>query len=224
MKQILFGVELGMAHQFTAVSILEQDGDSYTLRELNRYPLRTRYSRIAKDVRAAREAVIRQGSEYVIVIDETGTGPEVSSLFSDDGDDIQSITISAGSEVKQAGWRASVPRRNIIQSVQLPLQEGNLKFAQGLSYKDVFLAELASFKMKPASVDTSSFDTWREGELDDLVLAVCLPIWASKNWGFEASFAVAMPEFYLPGQKNIRRAGEKLGWLPQGKADDATCF
>ena len=192
-SEVYIGVEFGQVFQYSALSVIERTGMDYILRQLDRFELRIPYSHIVKRVTEIHGKLAEQEEikKLVIVADETGTGPEVTKLLKGSSRRVRSITVSAGNEVTRQGWRASVPKRNIIQSVQLPLQDGHLTFAKGLQHVDTFMTELANFKMKAPRLDLSSLDVWRESEQDDLVLAVCLPVWASKNWGFTPHFQIA---------------------------------
>src|SRR5918993_6113345 len=46
----LMGLDLGQASDYSAFSVIEEHGDEYRVRHLERWPLRTPYTQIAADV------------------------------------------------------------------------------------------------------------------------------------------------------------------------------
>lgn len=92
----------------------------------------------------------------------------------------QAITITGA---ERASGR-NVPKGDLFTALQLPLQQGRFKIAEGLPLGDVLERELTSSRMKLSAAGRDSYDIQRrEGEgHGDLVIAVCLAA-RSKNPG-----------------------------------------
>jgi hypothetical protein len=68
-----------------------------------------------------------------------------------------------------------VPKRDLITATLVLLQNGHLKIAEILPLKDVLIKELLNFRVKiNISTAHDSYEAWREGDHDDLVLCVAL--------------------------------------------------
>ena len=63
------------------------------------------------------------------------------------------------------------------------LQNGQLKIAEGLSLRETLVKELLNFRVK-INIATAhdSYEAWREGDHDDLVLSVALACWAGERY------------------------------------------
>ena len=62
------------------------------------------------------------------------------------------------------------------------LQNGQLKIAEGLSLRETLVKELLNFRVKiNISTAHDSYEAWREGDHDDLVLSVALGCWAGER-------------------------------------------
>jgi len=75
-----------------------------------------------------------------------------------------------------------VPKRNLVSALQVALQSGTLKIAEGLELAQVLRRELLNFRVK-VNIATAhdSYEAWREGDHDDLVLAAALATWGSSK-------------------------------------------
>jgi hypothetical protein len=89
------------------------------------------------------------------------------------------VTITGGDTQTQAdaaSWR--VPKRDLVGALQVLLQQGRLKIASQLEHAETLRRELMNFRVK-VNVTTGhdSYEAWREGDHDDLVLAAALAAW-----------------------------------------------
>jgi hypothetical protein len=73
------------------------------------------------------------------------------------------------------GWL--VPRQELVGTLQVLLQCQRLKVAPALPEAALLVRELANFRAKSAIAAEDLVLSWREGEHDDLVLAVALACW-----------------------------------------------
>ena len=98
----------------------------------------------------------------------------------EDGRRLSSIAIHihGGDKVTGEGRDYRVPKRDLAGTLQSLLQSGRLKVAAQLELGEVFVKELLAFKVK-VNITTGhdSYEALREGDHDDLVLAVAMPCW-----------------------------------------------
>ncbi|MEO5953213.1 MAG: hypothetical protein ABIQ44_12175 [Chloroflexia bacterium] len=88
-----------------------------------------------------------------------------------------SIVITGGTKVTREGNARHVPKRDLVGALQVLIQSSRLKAAKGLSDGQMLVHELQNFKYKISAAGNDTYAAWREGDHDDLVLAVALPVW-----------------------------------------------
>jgi len=207
-NDIVLGLDLGQAADFTALSVTEVQTDfarrteRYAVRSLDRW-LPHRYQDVVERVAAliprlavgvlvdplngAGVRVMRPNVS--LVLDRTGVGRAVGDLFSAANLPValQLISITGGADVARdpdgSGWR--VPKRDLVGVVAVALQNGTLEFAEGMEHAATLRAELRNFRARISAAGHTSYgaggggDDWRQGSHDDLVLSVALSLW----WG-----------------------------------------
>jgi hypothetical protein len=91
------------------------------------------------------------------------------------------ITITGGDSVTKAeGGGLRVPKRDLASAPLVLMQNKQLKIAEGLELAPVLKRELLNFKVKiNIATGHDSYEAWREGDHDDLVLAGALAAWAA---------------------------------------------
>lgn len=207
------GIDFGQAADYTALCILEPvaiptglskpNGKPKTrpechVRHLDRFELRTPYPDIVDSIAGlvatlekmgqpgGKQCRPRQviGSNYVCVCDATGVGKPVVDLMRRAQLYTISVTITGGQKVSQdAGF--NVPKRDLISATQVLLQQGRLKFAEGLPYVSTLIKELVSMQVKITTEAHDTYGVWREGQHDDLALAVALAAWYATRTGYD---------------------------------------
>ncbi|WP_020473438.1 hypothetical protein [Zavarzinella formosa] len=116
-----------------------------------------------------------------VITDQTAVGAQVVGLFSQV---IRSgwvkpviITNGTGEMVESSVFGlVSVPKKDLVGSLQLVLQGRRLKIPSGLPHAELLLQELNSFRAKIILATTADMD-WRERPHDDLVLAAAPAVW-----------------------------------------------
>jgi hypothetical protein len=177
----LVGLDLGQAHDFSALAIAERHpGElrraAYHLRHLERWPLGTSYPAIVQAVTAMLgQEPLNAGAR--LVVDGTGVGRAVVDLFRPLGRRLVPVTITGGVGVTEAedGY-LHVPKRDLIGAAQVLLQDGRLRIAAALPEAATLTAELRDYRVKISASGHDSYDA-REGAHDDLILAVALAVW-----------------------------------------------
>jgi hypothetical protein len=153
------------------------------VRHLERFELHTRYPEIVEHVKRLllREPFRRRMRYTRLLVDRTGVGAGVVDSFYEHGVCPISVSIHGGNAVSQdpANLRSyRVPKRDLVSAVQVPLQNGSLKIAPEMELAPVLKKELLNFRVKiDPKTAHDSYEHWREGDHDDLVLATALACW-----------------------------------------------
>lgn len=190
------GVDIGQARDFTAICALRripvftgETRDSYAPTGLNqhrlyryedrfhlglleRMPLHTPYAAIGARVG---EILHRANDTASAVIDQTGVGRPVVEQMQHLPIVPVTITSGQGTNCDYDGWK--VGKKVLVSNTQVLIQNGRLVIASKLPLVEEFVREMLAFKVKLSAAGNQSFEAWREGVHDDLVLAVCLAAW-----------------------------------------------
>jgi hypothetical protein len=180
------GLDLGQTRDFTALAVLERSPPTdagtavqqseYALRHLHRFALGTPYTEIVPSV----AALVRSGplAESPVVVDQTGVGRAVVDLLRQSAGWVIPVTITGGHAVTGAqDGSFHVPKKELVTALQVVLQARRLQIARGLADAATLVRELQNFQVKLTAAANETFGVWREGQHDDLVLAVALACW-----------------------------------------------
>lgn len=177
------GLDLGQRQDPSALVVLERSGFPgldfalYRCAGLQRWPLQTPY----RDVIASTAAVLlRPGMrDAPLVVDETGVGAPIVEQFRAELDHpLVPVTITGGSQSsRQPGGGYSVPKKDLVGCLQSMLGRRVLAFPRGHPLVKVLVAELRNFKVKVTQAANEVFSAWREGDNDDMVLALAVAAW-----------------------------------------------
>ena len=177
------GLDLGRARDFTAICVAEkvtcEDTRNYELhiRHLERFR-DVLYPDVTERVQTLMEAPAL-GSRPALTVDATGVGAAVVDMLRESGLTFDAVTITGGdTESYQGGYAWRVPKRDLVGGLQVLLQSGRLKIASSLEHAETLRSELLNFRVKVnISTGHDSYEAWREGDHDDLVLAAALAAW-----------------------------------------------
>ena len=122
--------------------------------------------------------------DTVLVMDGTGVGAPVTDLFRLAGRPpgsmpLADVTITGGTAVgvdADSTYRYTVPKRDLVSTLQALLQSDRLKIAAGLPEAQTLVEELLAFDV---TISEAAHDRYegRAGAHDDLVLAVAMACW-----------------------------------------------
>ena len=183
----LVGLDLGQRHDWTAAAVVEQGRARagapacYAVRQLDRIRQES-YPDVVDGVAALLARPALAGAD--LVVDETGVGAAVADLMAGRRLRPRRVTITAGSVPARDGARFTVPKRDLVSTVAVLLESRRLTVAEGLDLARTLIEELHNFtaKIGLAGHDTyGAADDWREGNHDDLVLAVALAVWFGEH-------------------------------------------
>jgi hypothetical protein len=191
-----FGEALGLSHRYgrpAEVPLL--------VRDLKRPDLGTRYTEDADGNPGIVErvaAMVRRppisNTPSAIVCDKTGVGHGVLENFDRARLGTIAITLHGGSSITRDKQRPGyhVSKRDVVTTTQVLLQNGLLKIAPSLEHAATLRRELLNFRVKidPRTAH-DSYEHWREGDHDDLVLAVSCAVWFRQYWNRGADIELA---------------------------------
>jgi hypothetical protein len=162
--------------------------------DLTRFPLQTDYVVMAKTVHAAVDALragYRDGQPApILVIDHTGVGRGVFDIFRHErlGVPLIGITIQSGHTARRhpdRPWEWSVPKKDLVSALQVAVQADRLRVAPALALAKQFTKEMQAFRMKITAAANVTYEAWREGDHDDLVLSVAMACWMAERLSSE---------------------------------------
>src|SRR5262249_23891553 len=149
------------------------------VRHLKRYPLGLSYPALAAALveRFARPPL----SGSTLVVDQTGVGRPVVELLRQQRIDatIRPVQITAGHQATPTkGGGQNVPKKELVSTLQVLLQHRRIKVASALEHAPLLVRELEAYRLKVTASANETFEAKREGDHDDLVMAVALAAWA----------------------------------------------
>jgi hypothetical protein len=165
----------------------------YHVRHLERPTLGTSYVDVVERIIVLLKSL--GDEELVLAVDMTGVGRPVADMLkrrleewleADRSIHLNTawITITGGDSVTRVeGGGIRVPKRDLASAPLVLMQNGQLKIAEGLQLAPVLKRELLSFKVKiNIATGHDSYEAWREGDHDDLVLAVAMACWTGERY------------------------------------------
>lgn len=174
------GVDLGQAADYTAISVIEKVDSQLRVRHLERLPLGTPYPDQVQRLKRIFEQVNSGDERAKVIVDYTGVGRAVVDLIKNGGMKPVALTITGGNEPTKDGMNWHIPKRDLISSLIVAFQTGQVKIAKSLPEAETLTRELMNFKLK-VNLQTGhdSYEAWREGIHDDLVLSVAMAVYAA---------------------------------------------
>jgi hypothetical protein len=150
------------------------------------------HTKLAETIVELVKTIGSRSGELALVVDATGVGLPVTDMLWDRlGKELEgtsttvtpcNVTITGGDSVTRGAGGLRVPKRDLISTPLVLMQNGQLKIAEGLALKDTLVKELLNFRVKiNISTAHDSYEAWREGDHDDLVLSVVLACWAGER-------------------------------------------
>lgn len=133
------------------------------------------------------------GEGVTLCLDYTGVGVPCFDMARERGLTPYGITIHGGDRVTREGQVYHVPKRDLVGTVQIMLQNGTLRIAENLPERETLQRELGEFRVKidPATAH-DTYSSWREKAHDDLVLSVALAAWLGQNLAGTVQYAPSL--------------------------------
>ena len=167
------GLDLGQRVDWTALAVVEEDAN----RDLALVALeRVRHRPYPEVARLVADTVAALGPATLLV-DVGGVGRPVTDQLTDLKVEHTRINIHGGGTVTTLDdGTLSVPKRDLIAALVVAFEAKRLRIAAGLGHAETLEREASAFTMKLSAAGHDSYNA-REGEHDDLLLAVALPVW-----------------------------------------------
>ena len=198
------GVDLGQSRDFSAIVINEvnhaerthwqqtpfqpvpgelrrEQINHHRLRHVERIPLGTSYPAVVARAAAVLGKLPALPRPPVLVADATGVGRPVMDLMRRQGIDPLAVTITAGSGQTVEARETRVAKRILASGVAVALDTGRLQVVASGPDVETLRNELRAFRVKVNTSQNESFESWREQDHDDLVLAAALAVWAGER-------------------------------------------
>jgi hypothetical protein len=167
--------------------------DTFEVRHVERLPLRTPYPdvvRVITDLLKTEElnSVVDENGYPLwptLAIDATGVGTAVVDMFRASLEyptivQLMPIVITGGHSMSRTDGGLGVPKHDLVGRAVAYLQKGQLKIGRAHEHSALIEAELRNFKMKQnISTGYVTYEAWRERDHDDLVLALCVAVFAA---------------------------------------------
>jgi hypothetical protein len=193
------GIDLAQARDATAIAAVESyrvaeepPGDPHT-----RHPRRLKHHSLVHLEKLQRglsypaqvEAIVHivdvlaDGDRSVTLwVDATGVGrPVVDLLRRDCPYTLRAVTITSAAEVVRHGSDLSVPKADLVGTLEVVLSTRRLHVVPDLALAKDLDAELRSFSYELSATGRPLYEG--RGSHDDLVLALALAVWASERGG-----------------------------------------
>ena len=122
--------------------------------------------------------------EKEILIDVTGLGAPLAEEARDRDIDFTGIYITGGMQVSNTDGAYYVPRTDLINALVVVVETQRIKISGAIKKKllDILRKELSSLRIKRnRETAKESFETWREGDHDDMVLSLAQAIWLAEK-------------------------------------------
>lgn len=206
-RNIVFGLDLGLKKDYSALSIIEVQEEYapvmqkignylwaedlkkirtdretvYNVRHVTRYPLGTLYSKIVELVEGAYyEVKAKQKIDPIVVIDYTGVGTAVYEMFAKTRMNTKGVLIHAGDQWTKKANVYNVPKRDLCGIVRASMETGSLLIAN-FPQRDILQDELSNFEVsineKGHDQYGAGLEGWRSGNHDDMVLSIAIGLW-----------------------------------------------
>jgi hypothetical protein len=188
------GVDLGQRQDHSAIAVVEHrrvlTGEwnrvtweretkvTRSVRHLERVPLGTSYEEVAERVgRLARSPELAK--RCAVVMDATGVGAPVVEMVrkARPGCELVPVVITAGEAETYSGAFRRVPKQDLMTTMRIALDSGELRLAAELEEADALLEEMRSMRVSLGPTGRERFGATAAGSHDDLVLAVALGAW-----------------------------------------------
>jgi hypothetical protein len=178
------GIDIGQSTDYTAVVLLEHertDQPTYRLRALHRFPLGTPYTAIPPAI-SRRVTAPPLAGRTRIGVDATGVGRAITDHFREQLPRVPlyAITITSGTTTGGSDQHPNVPKRDLILTTALILEQHRLKIATTLPDSDTLLEELHAYRRTTSESGHDSYGA-AAGNHDDLVLALSLAFWTGEH-------------------------------------------
>lgn len=196
---LVFAVDFGQRSDYTALTInqitttpndmremakdaMVQWRPKHELVDIRRWDLMTPYPQIVRDLRRMYDDPRITNYEKHLIIDVTGVGVAVNDTMREHKFEPTCIYITSGhswhvERVRGLGVQFNVPKRELCYKVAVIFDDGRIDICSELPLAKAMRDELLNFKVKITSSGNDTYEAWREGDHDDIVLSYAVGAW-----------------------------------------------
>ncbi|MCX8207416.1 MAG: hypothetical protein N3G75_06250 [Methanothrix sp.] len=181
----VIGVDLGQKEDYTAIAVINTRHDQDQVCEivaLKRLPVGTTYTTVVETLLEIKKNPQLRSAD--LVVDATGVGRPVVDFLWNAGLCPVAVSIHGGDSVSSSRDRyleLRVPKRDLIANLQVLVQNRLIRINPKTQNARLLANELQNIRVRidPRTAH-DSYGAWREGEHDDLVLAVAIAAWYAR--------------------------------------------
>jgi hypothetical protein len=158
----------------------------FNVAHLERFALGESYTTYVRRVKRLIDSPKLQDQPVSLALDATGVGGPVTDMFKEalGGMRIYPVKIHGGDHEHYNDGFYKVPKRELVSRAVKLLQRRELNVAPSLEFAQTLIEELRAFKLKiNVATGHDSYEAWRDRDHDDLVLALCIGLWAAETQG-----------------------------------------
>jgi hypothetical protein len=158
----------------------------YNIVHLERFELGTSYPAVVARVKRLIDSPKMQDQPLTLTLDATGVGTPVYDLFKQELGEMRNwpVLIHGGDREHFADTFYRVPKRELVSRAVKLMQRRELNVSPQLRYAETLIEELRNFRLKiNITTGHDTYEAWRERDHDDLVLALCIGLWAAESKG-----------------------------------------
>ncbi len=175
------GADIGQVSDPTAIAVIRESKPrgrdaSFHLVHLDRFELGQSYPAQIERIRAIISRPPLSISSTKLAVDATGVGRAVSDLMNEKRLNHTAISITAGDNVSEENRRIRVGKSLLVGRLLTSLHDLKLQISPDIPHADRLRKELQDFRVAFTPAGNAVFNA-REGQHDDLVLAVALAHW-----------------------------------------------
>ena len=114
---------------------------------------------------------------------------------------LYAITITGGHEVTRPEDKPldlHIPKKDLVGALQVLLSGRRLRISKELALASVLEKELANFRVKVTASANETYEAWREGDRDDLVLATAIACWLGERFPPYVPGSVSSGKSWVP--------------------------
>lgn len=169
------GLDLGQAHDWSALVAVQRSETGFTVPVIERVRGLPYTALVARLVDFMDQPPLAGAAE--LVVDHTGVGRGVVDMIRAAGLAPIALTITGGSKVAGTRRAPKVPKIELVEGLLLAFQGRRIQIADQLAHAPALGRELTELRRKTTQAGHTQYGAWRDGEHDDLVLALAMAVW-----------------------------------------------
>jgi hypothetical protein len=182
---------------------------AFSVVRIDRFPLGTEYRDVARTTRRVMESPKTKAP--TLVLDANGVGDAVTEILKDAGVNPVQIYTTGGREANREGGSWSVPKGEVVSTLQVLLQDGRLDITEGLDLADQLITEMRAFSVRYTDAGNVRFEHSGDGHHGDTVIALALACWYGESAATQKPSVVVSS--HHSGRNSARSIRERRQYL-----------